>query len=165
MGLGAEVRTNQHVSCIDASGVTVGDQHIATSTVLWGAGVRAADLTATLGVPLDRGGRVLVAPDLTLPGHPEVFAVGDLTTFLHQNQTPLPGTSPVAMQQARLVAKNIQAALQKRPYAPFHFVDKGSMATIGRGGSHRPHRQDSDRRLPGVAALAFGAHLFLDYVP
>ena len=130
--LGAEVRTDQRVNRIDATGVTVGDEHIATDTVLWGAGVRAADITATLGVPLDRGGRVLVAADLTLPNHPEAFAIGDMTAFLHQTQTPLPGTSPVAMQQARQVAKNIRAALKKQPYTPFHYFDKGSMATIGR---------------------------------
>jgi NADH dehydrogenase len=130
--LGVDVRTNVHVSCIDERGVWFGGGSIPTATVLWAAGVRAADLTATLGAPLDRGGRVLIEADLTVPGHPEVFAIGDMATFLHQGGAPLPGTSPVAMQQARHVARNIKAALQKRPYTPFHYVDKGSMATIGR---------------------------------
>ena len=130
--LGVEVRTGQHVTSIDAQGVHIEQQHIPTATVLWGAGVRAADLGKTLGVPLDRGGRVVLQPDLTIPGHKEVFAVGDMTSFLQADGKPLPGVSPVAMQQARHVAKNLRAALRGKPYTPFRYVDKGSMATIGR---------------------------------
>lgn len=132
--LGVEVRTGLHVNRIDETGVYLGAQHIPTATVLWGAGVRPSELTGKLGAPLDRGGRLLVEADLTLPGHKEVFAVGDMTAFMHQGdgKTALPGTSPVAMQQARHVAKNIRAALTGKPYTPFHYFDKGSMATIGR---------------------------------
>ncbi len=130
--LGVEVRTAAKVTCIDESGVFLGDEQIPSATVVWGAGVRASDLTRGLGVPLDRGGRILVQADLTLPNHPEVFAIGDMTSFLHQGGSPLPGTSPVAMQQARHVARNLAAVLHKQPMQPFHYVDKGSMATIGR---------------------------------
>jgi len=130
--LGVEVRAGTRVTRIDETGVFLGDQHIPSATVLWAAGVRASDLTKDLGVPLDRAGRVLVQADLTLPNHPRVFAIGDMTSFLHQGGSPLPGTSPVAMQQARHVASNLQAVLDQRPMQPFHYVDKGSMATIGR---------------------------------
>lgn len=130
--LGVEVRVGQRVSRIDETGVFIGDQHLPSATVLWGAGVRGADIAGTLGVPLDRGGRVILNPDLTLPGHPEAFAVGDMTTFTHQGGQPLPGVSPVAMQQARHVARNLTAALRGRPMTQFVYFDKGSMATIGR---------------------------------
>lgn len=130
--LGVEVRAGTRVTQIDETGVYLGDQHIPSATVLWAAGVRASDLTSDLNVPLDRAGRVLVQADLTLPSHPRVFAVGDMTSFLHQGGTPLPGTSPVAMQQARHVAQNLQAAMVGRPMTPFQYVDKGNMATIGR---------------------------------
>ncbi|MBL9002659.1 MAG: NAD(P)/FAD-dependent oxidoreductase [Myxococcales bacterium] len=131
-GLGVEVRAGTRVTRIDETGVFLGDQHIPSATVLWAAGVRASDLTRGLGVPLDRTGRVLVQADLTLPNHPSVFAVGDMTSFLHQGGSPLPGTSPVAMQQARHVAHNVMASLRGQPMLPFQYVDKGSMATIGR---------------------------------
>jgi NADH dehydrogenase len=132
--LGVEVRTDQHVSSIDESGVHIGDQHIPSATVLWAAGVKAGSLTAALPVPKDKGGRILVEPDLTLPGHKEVFAIGDMVSYLHQGGTPLPGVSPVAMQQGRHVARTIRELLKKKPdaYKPFHYLDKGSMATIGR---------------------------------
>lgn len=130
--LGVEVRSGAHVNRIDETGVYLADQHIPSATVLWAAGVKAAALTVGLGVPLDRGGRVILEPDLTLPGNPTVFAVGDMTSFTHQGGKPLPGVSPVAMQQARHVAQNIEATLQGQPTRPFHYVDKGSMATIGR---------------------------------
>lgn len=130
--LGVEVRSGAQVSRIDETGVFLGQQHIPAATVLWGAGVRASGLTRGLGVPLDRAGRVLVEADLTLPGHRRVFAIGDMTSFLHQGGSPLPGTSPVAMQQARQVARNLAAELRGQPMQPFQYVDKGSMATIGR---------------------------------
>jgi len=131
-GLGVEVRAGTRVTRIDETGVFLGDQHIPSATVLWAAGVRASDLTRGLGVPLDRSGRVLVQADLTVPDHPRVFAIGDMTSFLHQGGSPLPGTSPVAMQQARHVAHNLMASLRGQPMLPFQYVDKGSMATIGR---------------------------------
>ncbi len=95
-------------------------------------GVAAAPLGRTLGMELDRSGRVLVAPDLSIPGHPEAFAVGDMCAFLHQTGTPLPGVAPVAIQQGRAVADNVLRRLRGESTRPFRYHDKGSMATIGR---------------------------------
>jgi len=130
--LGVEVQVNAKVTNIDALGVHLGDILIPSRTVLWGAGVEANPLTLSLGVPLDRAGRVLVEPDLTIPGYPNVFAIGDLAAFLHQDGKPLPGVSPVAMQMGRAVARNIVHSMKDEPLETFHYVDKGSMATIGR---------------------------------
>ena len=132
--LGVEVRTGQHVTRIDEAGVHIGDQHLLSATVLWAAGVRPQKLTESLAAPHDRAGRILVEPDLTLPHYKDVFAIGDMTTFVHQGGAPLPGTSPVAMQQARHVARTIRDAVRGKPdaYRPFHYIDKGNMATIGR---------------------------------
>jgi NADH dehydrogenase len=131
--LGVEIRTKTKVTNIDAAGVHLGDDFIATSNVVWGAGVRATPLTQRFGVPLDRAGRIIVEPDCSIPGHPEVFAIGDTAAYLHQDGKPLPGVSPVAMQQARYVARKIQAIARGEGWnEKFHYVDKGSMATIGR---------------------------------
>jgi NADH:quinone reductase (non-electrogenic) len=100
--------------------------------VLWAAGVAAAPLARSLGVPLDRAGRVLVEPDLSIPGHPEAFVIGDLAAFIHQTGQPLPGLAPVAIQQGRAVADNVWRRLRGEPTRPFHYFDKGSMAAIGR---------------------------------
>jgi NADH:quinone reductase (non-electrogenic) len=129
--LGVEVRTGALVTAIDPLGVTLGAEHIASRTKLWAAGVRAVDLTRSLGVPLDRGGRVLVAPDLSLPGHPEAFAVGDLCA-LQQDGKAVPGVAPAAMQGGRQAARNVLRLVRGEPTRPFHYVDKGSLATIGR---------------------------------
>src|SRR5438309_1887880 len=109
-----------------------GAEQIRARTVLWAAGVAAAPLAQTLGAPLDRSGRVLVEPDLSIPGHPEAFAIGDMCAFLHQTGTPLPGTAPVAIQQGRAVADNVLRRLSGKPTRQFRYRDKGSMATIGR---------------------------------
>jgi NADH dehydrogenase len=130
--LGVEVRTGARVTAIDAHGVTLGEERIAARTVLWAAGVLASPLARTLGAPLDRAGRVRVQPDLSLPGHPEVFVVGDLSA-LEQDGKPVPGVAPAAMQQGRHAARSIQRALRGLPAEPFRYVDKGSFATIGRG--------------------------------
>src|SRR5262249_10408824 len=129
--LGVKVRSDAHVTNIDEQGVYLGDEKIRAATVIWGAGVRATALTARLGAPLDRAGRVLINRDLTLPGHHNVFAIGDMT-FLEQDGKPLPGVSPVAMQMGRCVARNIKNDLAGKPYDEFRYFDKGSMATIGR---------------------------------
>jgi NADH dehydrogenase len=129
--LGVKVRTGAQVTNIDEHGVYLGDERIRAATVIWAAGVRATALTARLGIPLDRAGRVLVNRDLTMPGYHNVFAIGDMT-YLEQDGKPLPGVSPVAMQMGRLVARNIQNALAGKPYEEFRYFDKGSMATIGR---------------------------------
>jgi len=130
--LGVKVRVDSPATGIDETGVYLGREHIRARTVLWSAGVAASSLTRTLGVPLDRAGRVLVEADLTLPGHPEAFAIGDVVSFLHEGGKPLPGVSPVAMQMGRHAARNVDRALRGLPYQPFHYVDRGSMATIGR---------------------------------
>ncbi|MCI0339099.1 MAG: NAD(P)/FAD-dependent oxidoreductase [Acidobacteria bacterium] len=129
--LGVKVRTNAQVTNIDKNGVYLGDEMIRAATVIWGAGVRATAMTQSLGVELDRAGRVRVEPDLTIPGHRNAFAIGDMTLFL-QDGKPLPGVSPVAMQMGRSVARNIQNDLAGKPYEHFRYFDKGNMATIGR---------------------------------
>ena len=109
-----------------------GSEWIATRTILWAAGVAASPLARSLGVPLDRAGRVLVEPDLTVPGHPAVFVIGDLAAFAHQGGRPLPGLAPVAIQQGRSAAVNILRSLRAEPAQPFHYRDRGSLATIGK---------------------------------
>jgi len=157
--LGVDVRVGAKVTTIDADGVIVRqagaderveEERIASRTVVWGAGVAPTALGKTLGVPLDRAGRVIVEPDCTIPGHGDAFAIGDAAAYLHTpDGTPLPGVSPVAMQQARTVAKSIQHALEHKPYERFEYFDKGSMATIGRS---RAIAQTGAMRLTGFAA-------------
>lgn len=130
--LGVNVRTNTIVTNIDESGAYLGDQKINAATVIWGAGVQATAFASKLGVPHDRGGRVVLEPDLTIPGHKNVFAIGDMASYTHQTGKPLPGVSPVAMQMGRCAARNILHAMKGEPYEKFEYVDKGNMATIGR---------------------------------
>ncbi|GAC1465787.1 MAG: NAD(P)/FAD-dependent oxidoreductase [Isosphaeraceae bacterium] len=130
-GLGVEVRTGAFVDAIDAGGVSLGAERIATGTVLWGAGVAASPLGRSLGAPLDRAGRVRVNPDLTLPGHPEVYVIGDLAS-LEQDGKPVPGVAPAAMQEASCAVRNILRAIGGKPGESFRYKDKGSLATIGR---------------------------------
>ena len=129
--LGVEVRTGVQVTKIDQSGVWIGDEHILARTVLWAAGVAASSLGRQLGVPLDRAGRVPVEPDLSVPGHPNVFVAGDLMQIA-QDGKPVPGVAPAAIQAGRAAARNIAARIGGRPPTPFRYVDKGSLATIGR---------------------------------
>ncbi|HWF87088.1 MAG TPA: NAD(P)/FAD-dependent oxidoreductase [Vicinamibacterales bacterium] len=130
--LGVEVRTAAKVTNVDASGVQVGDEHIAAQTVLWAAGVAASPLARSLGVPLDRVGRVLAEPTLRVPGHPDIFVVGDVCA-LQQNGQWLPGVAQVAMQGGAHAAKNVLRAISGERLEPFHYHDFGTMATIGRG--------------------------------
>lgn len=130
--LGVQVRTGTAVTQIDQHGVACGDESIPAATVLWAAGVKASPLGRLAGLEVDRHGRVLVEPDLTAPGHRNVFVAGDLACFTHQTGKPLPGTAPVAMQQGRFLARTILRDLKGRPRETFHFVDKGQLATIGR---------------------------------
>ena len=129
---GVEVRAGSPVTGVDADGVQLGADRIDAATVLWCAGVAASPLARSLGVPLDRAGRVTVEPDLTIPGHPEIFVIGDLALSLHQTGQPLPGVAQVAIQQGRSAARNILSDLRRRPRKPFHYRDKGNMAVIGR---------------------------------
>ena len=130
--IGVEVRTSASVTRVTADAVWLGGEQIRARTVLWAAGVAAAPLARTLGAPLDHAGRVLVEPDLSVPGHPEAFAIGDMCAFLHQTGAPLPGVAPVAIQQGRAVADNVLRRLRGQPTRSFRYRDKGSMATIGR---------------------------------
>ncbi|MCA1684901.1 MAG: FAD-dependent oxidoreductase, partial [Planctomycetia bacterium] len=129
--LGVEVRTGALVTGIDPEGVDLGPVRVASRTVLWAAGVAASPLGRSLGAPLDRAGRVRVNADLTVPGHDEVYVIGDLAG-LDQDGKPVPGVAPAAMQGARHAAGNILRAIRGEPRRPFRYVDKGSLATIGR---------------------------------
>src|SRR6266850_2473345 len=129
--LGVEVLTGAPVTAIDATGVSIGDRRIEARVVLWAAGVAASPLARSLGVPLDRAGRVPVTPDLTLPGHPEVFVIGDLAA-LQQDGRPVPGVAPAAKQMGQQTARNILRRLRGLPSRPFRYRDAGSLATIGR---------------------------------
>jgi NADH dehydrogenase len=130
--IGVEVRTGAIVTRVTADAVWLGSEQIRARTVLWAAGVAATPLARTLGVPLDRAGRVSVEADLSLPGHPEVFVIGDMSVFRDQSGTPLPGLAPVAIQQGRRAADNVLRRLGGRPTLAFRYRDRGIMATIGR---------------------------------
>ena len=134
--LGVEVRLGAPVTEVFADGVQVGNTTLRSHNVIWTAGVRAAPLTATLGVPLGPGGRVRVAPDCSLPGHPEVFVIGDAAHLVDPaSRRPVPGVSQGAMQMGRYAAAIIDAELRGRPSRrgrPFHYRDFGSMATVGK---------------------------------
>jgi NADH:quinone reductase (non-electrogenic) len=131
--LGVEVRTGVRVENIDAEGLWLSGELLRAGTILWGAGVEPSPLARTLGVPVDRAGRVIVGPDCGVPGHPEAFVIGDSASLTPPGATePLPGISPVAIQEGRAVARNILRAHAGEPPAPFRYVDKGFMATIGR---------------------------------
>jgi len=149
--LGVEVRTSATVTGIEAGAVHLGETRLAAAVILWAAGVAASPLGKKLGAPVDRAGRVLVQPDLSLPGHREVFVLGDLAALKDEQGKMLPGVAPVAIQQGRFVAKLIREEIKEiknagaPPFsrtlregggvdsrAPFHYWDKGSLATIGR---------------------------------
>ena len=131
--LRVELRLGKRVTAIDADGVTLEPgERIAARTVLWAAGVAASPLARSLGVPLDRAGRVAVAPDLSVPGHPEIFVAGDLAV-LQQDGKPVTGLAPIAIQEGRHAAANVMRRLEGRPTIPFRYFDKGVFATIGRG--------------------------------
>jgi NADH dehydrogenase len=130
--IGVELKVFSMVQNFDETGVTLSSgEHIPAKTVVWAAGNKASPLGASLGVPLDRGGRVIVNPDLSIPSHPEVFVIGDLANFSTESG-PLPGLAAVAIQQGPHVAKNIEHLLAGGWTKPFEYWDKGTMATIGR---------------------------------
>ena len=129
--LGVEVRTGAMVTGVDAEGVSIGAERVSARTVLWGAGVAASPLGRTLGAPLDKVGRVKVQPDLSIPGHPEVFVAGDLAA-VEQDARPVPGVAPAANQMGDHAARNVLHLVAGEAARPFRYVDKGSLATIGR---------------------------------
>ena len=130
--LGVEVRTGAAVTRIDEGAVYLGDERIATRSVFWGAGNAASPLARDLGVPLDRAGRVLVEPDLSVAGRPELFVVGDLAATIEKDGSPVPGVAQGAIQGGRAAAQNILRTIRGEPRRPFAYWDKGNLATIGR---------------------------------
>ncbi len=130
--LGVDVRLNSAVTDVRLGEIHVGSDIVQATLVLWAAGVSASPLGRALGAPTDRAGRVMVEADLSLPGHPEVFVIGDLASLTRAEGTQLPGVAPVAMQEGKWVARQIAADLAGNPRAPFRYDDKGSLATIGR---------------------------------
>jgi NADH dehydrogenase len=131
--MGVEVRTGQQVTSIDSRGVTLGSERLEAATVLSAAGVRASSLVGQLGLSTDRQGRVVVQPDCSVAGHSNVFVVGDAASYIPASEShPLPGVSPVAIQQGRFVVRQIQRSLDGLPRETFRYRDKGMMATIGR---------------------------------
>jgi NADH:quinone reductase (non-electrogenic) len=157
--LQVEVRTGVIVKDVGPDGVHVGDELISTRTIVWAAGNAASPLAKSLGVELDRAGRVTVNEDLTIAGHPEVFVIGDMAVFTHQTGQPLPGVCPVAMQMGRHAAKNILAAIEGNPMTRFRYTDKGQMATIGR------NRAVADLKVVGFGGFfAWLAWLFIHLI-
>jgi NADH dehydrogenase len=136
--LGVEVRTSTMVTCVEPGVVHIGDTRLTASVILWAAGVAASPLGKKLGAPVDRAGRVIVHSDLSIPGHPEIFVIGDLAAAKDEQGKPLPGVAPVAIQEGRFVAKLIRREVEAgsrrdlKPRPQFHYWDKGSLATIGR---------------------------------
>ncbi|HXM10272.1 MAG TPA: NAD(P)/FAD-dependent oxidoreductase [Terriglobales bacterium] len=130
--LGVEVRTSSMVTRVEPGAVWIGGEKIPSPVVLWAAGVAASPLGQKLGAPLDRAGRVLVQPDLSIPGHAEVFVIGDLAALQDEHGKMLPGVAPVAIQQGNWVGETIARDLENQPRRNFRYYDKGSLATIGR---------------------------------
>ncbi len=130
--LGVDVRVGVHAKNLTEAGLEIGDEFIPCRVKIWAAGNAASSVGKTIGVPVDKAGRVIVNDDLTIPGHPEVQVIGDLANFAHQGDKPLPGVSPVAMQEGRHAARNVLGMIDGRKPQRFHYWNKGSMATIGR---------------------------------
>ena len=130
--LGVDVRTGVRATNLNEHGVQLGDEFIPCHVKIWAAGNNASFIGKTLGASIDRIGRIVVNDDLSIPGHPEVQVIGDLANFSYQTGEPLPGVSPVAIQQGRHAARNILAMIKGRKPQRFHYWDKGSLATIGR---------------------------------
>ncbi len=157
--LGVEVKTSTRVGHVDADGVVANGERIAAKTVLWAAGVTASPLGKQLGVPVDHAGRVSVEPDLSVPGHPHVFVVGDLACVELPSGELAPGLAAVAMQEGRAAARNVIASIRGDKRQPFHYRDKGMLATIGK---HKAVAQLKHVRLAGYLAWVMWlfVHLF-----
>ena len=129
--LGVEVRVGSQVTGVDAQGVSIGSEKIRARTVFWAAGNLASPLGKYMGMQLDRAGRIQVSPDLSVPGHPNIFVVGDLATLVQDGRL-IPGVGPAAIQDGRAAARNILRELRREPRKPFRYFNKGDLATIGR---------------------------------
>ena len=158
--LGVEVLTNSPVTAVDEDGVSIGERRIESATVLWAAGVEASPLGADLGVPIDKMGRVLVAEDLSIPEHPEVFVIGDLAR-VEQDGQPVAGVAPAAIQMGHHAARAIAARLDGRGPGPFRYTDRGTMATLGRSAAIAQIRRLSLSGYPAWLAWLFVHLLFL----
>jgi len=130
--IGVDVRTGTPVTHIEQGGVEAGGESIRAETILWAAGVAASPLGRSLGAPVDRSGRVLINPDLTIPGHPDTFVIGDLASLKGADGNPLPGVAQVALQMGVHASRNIMRAIAGQPMKPFAYHNLGDMATIGR---------------------------------
>ena len=130
--IGVEVMLGQAVTECNADGVVYGGNRLDTKTIIWAAGVRASPAAEWLGAPADRAGRLQVLPDLTVPGHPDIFAIGDTVTINGPDGKPVPGIAPAAKQQGRYVADSIKARLSGGALSPFHYQHAGSLAQIGK---------------------------------
>ncbi|HEV3409983.1 MAG TPA: NAD(P)/FAD-dependent oxidoreductase [Chthoniobacterales bacterium] len=159
--LGVEVLLNSRAENLTEDGLEVAGQFIPCRVKIWAAGNTASYLGQLLGAPIDRAGRVMVNPDLTIPDHPEVQVIGDLANFPHQTGEPLPGVSPVAMQQGRHAARNVLAMVEGRKPQRFWYWDKGSMATIGRNKAVADLHWIRLSRLPAWLAWLFVHIIFL----
>ncbi|MFL5521589.1 MAG: NAD(P)/FAD-dependent oxidoreductase [Gemmatimonadales bacterium] len=159
--LGVDVRTGALVTAVERGRVHVGDAEVIRSnTVIWAAGNAASPLGKSLGAPVDRVGRVLVQPDLSIPGHPEVFVIGDMAS-IQTGGKPVPGVAPAAMQMGAHTARNVRRDLEQRPRKPFVYRNKGDLATIGR------HRAIADLgwiQLTGFVAWWFWLFLHILYL-
>jgi NADH dehydrogenase len=158
--LGVEVRTNSLVSAVEPGRIKVGEEWIPASVTLWATGVAASPLGKALGAPTDRAGRVMVEPDLSLPGHPNVFVLGDMASLKDTNGTVVPGLGAAATQEGKDTAANIARDLRGEKRVPFRYKDKGSMATIGR---NRAVAQIGKLQFSGLIAWLLWAfvHVFL----
>jgi len=130
--MGVQVLTGKKVTSINEEGVQIEERFIPSKNIIWAAGNQVSPLLQSLGVPLDRAGRVIVDPDLSIPGHPDIFVIGDAAHLDTKEGKILPGVAPVAMQQGRFVAKILNAGTPKEQRPPFVYFDKGSLATIGK---------------------------------
>jgi NADH:ubiquinone reductase (H+-translocating) len=159
--LGVDVRLDSIVSRVDADAAYIGTERIATRTVLWGAGNTASPLARFLGVPLDRAGRVMVQPDLSIPGHPEVFVVGDMAALKDVRGVAVPGVAPAANQEGTRAAHNILLRLRDEETQPFRYVNKGNLATIGR---YKAVADFGSFRVTGWAAWWFWLFVHIMYL-
>ncbi len=158
--LGVEVCTNSLVTAIERGRIKVADQWIPTDVTVWATGVAASPLGKELGAQQDRAGRVLIEPDLSIPGHREIFVIGDMSVLTGENGKPVPGLAAAAIQQGKAAAENILRDLRGATRLPFRYNDRGSMATIG---YHRAVAEFGNRKLSGLIAWLMWSvvHVFL----
>jgi NADH dehydrogenase len=156
--MGVEIRLNAMVTKVTAEGIHIGDEFIPVRNVFWAAGVKASPLGKSMGVPTDRAGRVIVGPDLSIPGHPEVFVAGDMASATSADTgKPVPGVAQGGIQMGRFAGETIANELRNPTYRerrkPFVLPDKGTMAIIGEIEGGRSDRQLQVRRLSGLAPV------------